>query len=35
MDKIWDRNPFEVRGGWDEKTNDYAEPRKLNATKIN
>jgi len=19
MDKIWDRNPFEVRGGWDEK----------------
>ena len=34
MDKIWDRKSFEVglvisRCGGDEKTNDYAEPTKV------
>ena len=37
MNKIWDRKSFEVRGYWplwrDEKTNDHAEPTKVERKK--
>ena len=37
MNKIWERNPSKLevigRCGWDEQTNDQAEPTKSNAKK--